>query len=346
MAFLGHPGIRLQFGFSYLPWHTAFFVSVLECTRLCRWLACGQLSWYPATPQLFAPARREQETTAPFSSNPSTDPYKIWCSSTLPLSMYPSPLPSYQLSKSPSIIFPHPFSTGWTQTGCFTSRALRGGRRLPPFCWEGFQEIFWTCSASKVRKTISPGFFGEVRSMHFVRPPDLPKRARCSIAALCHLLHGRVPLFPWEGYREQFYVQPWISTGGGKGSAVRFGKAWLTPSMVMVSKDRIWVPPPPPSLSPAAAQRFLRIPGRLLPQKETSGPIKWQPSKLQENAAQCVYFSVKYLCVFLLPCHRQSYALWRRKRLLAISNRPDLNGYTCSMANIRTIHLLCNKKFS
>lgn len=90
-----------------------------------------------------------------------------------------------------------------------------------------------------------------------------------------------------EGFREQFYVQAPISTGGGRGGTVRFGKEWQTPSMVMFSKDRAWTPPPPPSIS----QRSRSIPGRrgkqrLLSQKETFGPIKWQLSKLQENSAK------------------------------------------------------------
>lgn len=58
------------------------------------------------------------------------------------------------------------------------------------------------------------------------------------------------------------------------------------PSVVMVSmilvyhQHRPWPWPGAPCASPAAGSE------RLLPQKETFGPIKWQLSKLQENAAQ------------------------------------------------------------
>lgn len=122
----------------------------------------------------------------------------------------PQSLASYQLSKSPSIIFPHPFSMGGTQTGCFTSGSLGEGRRLLPFCWGGFHECFWTYSACKIRRRISSGFFGEVRSMHFVRPLDLPKRTRCSTPALCHYLQDGTTFSSAkaEGFRERIYVQP------------------------------------------------------------------------------------------------------------------------------------------
>lgn len=148
---------------------------------------------------------------------------------------------------------------GGTQTGCLTSDSLGEGRRLLPFCWGGFHECFWTYLACKIRKTISSGFFGKVRSMHFVRPLDLPKRARCSTPALCHYLQDGTTfsLGKAERFREQIYVQPWNSTGGGKGSTERFGKAWQTQCGDGFNDPCL---PPPPSL--ALARRSVRIPGR------------------------------------------------------------------------------------
>lgn len=92
---------------------------------------CGQLSWYPVTPQLFDPARREESTAAPFSSSLRAGIYKLWFSDAVPPTMCPSPDPAVLAAFQESLSSFSASLFNWrTQNGMIYTRCIEGKGKI------------------------------------------------------------------------------------------------------------------------------------------------------------------------------------------------------------------------
>lgn len=253
---------RLRFGFSYLPWHTTFFVLALEHARPVVSPA-DILTLHSCLLQQEG-IRRQQLLLAATSAQ---TPTRYGVPVPVPLMVYPRPWHLINLIISPRVplLFFHiPFQWAEPKRDVLHQVLRMKVEDYFPSAGKDFMNAFGHTQQVKLGKQFPLAFSGESDPCILwicwgpLTCPKEPGAPYPPFAISCRM-GTAFALGEAEGFREQFYVRPWNSTGGGWGSTERFGKAWQTPSAVMVSMIFIHHHHRP---RPGRCPALLRIPGR------------------------------------------------------------------------------------
>lgn len=270
---------RLQFGFSYLPWHTSFFVLVLEHARpvispadILQLHSCLLQQEGSRRQQLLlaaTPARYDVPVHRPLVCTP--DPWHLISSSRVPLLFFHIP---FQLEE-PTLDVLH--QVHWGEEEDYF-----------PSAGKDLMKGFGHAKQVKLGKLFPLASLGKsdpcmcILWGRLTRPkePDAPYQpfaVRCRTDITFSL--GKA-----EGFRDQFYCQlvqeEAKEAGWDLGRSDRLPVWWWFRKREAEHHHRASPRPLPAHPRPAGEASSSCC------KKETFGPIKWQLSKLQENAAQ------------------------------------------------------------
>lgn len=186
----------------------------------------------------------------------------------------------------------------------FYVRCIEGRRKIASIL---LGRISWKVLDILSKWTISLGFFGKSDPFRCTLWGHLtcPKDAAWQFFAVTA---GQVPRFPWakpRGLESNFMCKHQLAQEEAGEARWDLGRSDRLPVWWWFQKTELEHHHHPSPSAPGASPAGGGSSGSR-PKRRRSAPSSGSWANCRKTQLNCVYFTIEYLCIFLLPCPRQS----------------------------------------